>query len=178
MQKEIIIIVAYLANNRGIGFQGNLPWKPIPADMARFKKETAGSTVIMGRDTWLSIPEKFRPLAGRQNIIVSKTLDPHTLHDNVILVHTIDQALTKSVHDKIFMIGGEGIYKEVMERSIANTLMATIIHDNLDCDRFFPAIPNHWKIVYQGTKSMDPTTETMVQFVTFKNIRNSFPLGT
>lgn len=171
-KQEIIIIVAYLAETRGIGYQGKLPWEntPIKADMEQFKKETLGHTVVMGRETWLSLPEKYRPLPGRQNIIVSKTLDPATLPNNVKLVCSIDEAISIADRPKIFMIGGVGIYKEVMEKNIAHKIMATIVHDNfLEYDRVFPEITSNWKNIYQSSPGIDQKSDLKIQFCTLIN---------
>ena len=62
------------ARNGTIGLKGQMPWH-LPEDLAHLKKTTLGCPVIMGRKTWDSIPAKFRPLPGRQNIIVTRQTD-------------------------------------------------------------------------------------------------------
>ena len=59
--------------DRVIGRDGTMPWH-LPEDLAHFKEHTLGHPVIMGRRTWESFPERFRPLPGRTNIVVSRTL--------------------------------------------------------------------------------------------------------
>ena len=59
------------ARNGVIGKQGQLPWH-LPEDLAHFKRTTLGQPVVMGRVTWESLPEKFRPLPGRINVVVSR----------------------------------------------------------------------------------------------------------
>ena len=59
------------ANSRVIGRRNDIPWQ-LPEDMARFKELTFGHTVVMGRLTWESLPERFRPLPGRRNVVVSR----------------------------------------------------------------------------------------------------------
>ena len=61
------------ARNGVIGKQGQLPWH-LPEDLAHFKRTTLGQPVVMGRVTWESLPEKFRPLPGRSNVVVSRRL--------------------------------------------------------------------------------------------------------
>ena len=61
-----------------IGNRGALPWH-LPEDMAHFRTLTVGSPVIMGRKTWDSLPEKFRPLPGRKNIVVSRSDRPQEI---------------------------------------------------------------------------------------------------
>jgi dihydrofolate reductase len=57
-----------------IGDGGGIPWH-VPEDMAHFRELTAGSTVVMGRKTWDSLPERFRPLPGRRNVVVTRQHD-------------------------------------------------------------------------------------------------------
>ena len=61
------------ARDRVIGADGKLPWR-LPEDMALFRELTTGGTVVMGRRTWESLPERFRPLPGRTNVVL--TSDP------------------------------------------------------------------------------------------------------
>lgn len=77
MRKFDVVVAA--ASNRGIGLQGTLPWK-LPSEMARFKSLTSyaedptkRNAVIMGYNTWLAIPEKFRPLQNRLNVVLSRS---------------------------------------------------------------------------------------------------------
>jgi dihydrofolate reductase len=67
------IVVAYSAN-RGIGYRGRLPWQ-LPSDMRHFRELTIGGTVLMGRKTYESLPEAYRPLPGRRNVVVSANPD-------------------------------------------------------------------------------------------------------
>ena len=65
----IAIVVAHSAN-RVIGRDGGLPWR-LPADLRRFRELTRGSTVLMGRRTFESLPDAFRPLPERRNLVLS-----------------------------------------------------------------------------------------------------------
>ena len=74
-------IIAALDNKFGIGRKNGLPWKMLKKDMLHFKNittktknENMKNAVVMGRNTWLSIPQKFRPLPNRLNIIISRTM--------------------------------------------------------------------------------------------------------
>ena len=94
MAKPFHVIVAHDLN-RGIGIDNKIPWH-LPVDMAYFKKTTTTATagkknaVIMGRKTWDSIPEKFRPLPDRINIVLSKSV---TEVDGALVAHSFDNAL-------------------------------------------------------------------------------------
>jgi dihydrofolate reductase len=74
MSKPRINIIFARAANGVIGANNTIPWH-IPEDMAHFKQQTAGAPVIMGRKTWDSLPPRFRPLPGRQNIVVTRQAD-------------------------------------------------------------------------------------------------------
>ena len=125
----------------GIGVNNELPWH-CPADMQHFKTLTTGTnqnernTVIMGRKTWESIPEKYRPLPNRDNIVLSNTLSEIS---NAKVASSLDQALTlANPNTKIFVIGGAQIYKEAISHGNCDTLHVTKIFKHCDCDAFFP----------------------------------------
>lgn len=175
MQKQVIIVVAYAAEDLAIGRNGGLPWENIPTDMNRFAEKTKGHTVIMGRDTYWSIPEKYRPLSGRENIVITATQTQKNFPDEVVVCGSLDEAVRRSSREKIFLIGGSGIYKEAVERGLANTILATIVHaDPETCDRFFPKIGSEWKNVFTGSKVIDQKTGISIQFITLMNKKNPF----
>ena len=143
--KNFSIIVA-VDKNLGIGRNNDLPWR-IKADMAWFKKVTTtapeGGTngVIMGRKTWDSIPEKFRPLPERDNIVISRNPErikaPHA-------ADSLDAALELACKqcEKIFVIGGASIYEEAMKHPQLGELFITHIDRSFECDTFFPSLEN------------------------------------
>lgn len=94
-----------------IGRAGGIPWR-LPEDQARFKQLTMGHTVVMGRLTWESLPERFRPLPGRRNVVVTRQAD-YTA-EGAEVVTSIEQALTES---ETWVIGGERIYALAMPRA-------------------------------------------------------------
>lgn len=69
-----LTLIAAVARNRVIGVDNRLPWH-LPEDLRHFREVTRGNPVIMGRKTWESLPEAFRPLPGRQNIVISRQPD-------------------------------------------------------------------------------------------------------
>ena len=69
-----IEIVAAVARGGAIGREGGLPWR-LPEDLVRFRELTTGHAVVMGRRTWESLPERFRPLPGRTNVVLTSDRD-------------------------------------------------------------------------------------------------------
>ncbi len=67
---KTVLIAAMAKKGRIIGCRGKLPWH-LPEDLANFRKVTMGKPVIMGRKTFESLPDKFRPLPGRKNVVIS-----------------------------------------------------------------------------------------------------------
>ena len=144
MKKEIIIIVAVSKNNV-IGKNNKIPWY-IKEDLIRFKKLTSNHTVIMGRKTFLSLPKK--PLPYRENIVLSKE---NFEFDNVIVKDSLTEAIKSSTKDKIYIIGGAGVYEEGIR--YANRLEITKIHKTYQGDTFFPPINmSEWKLIKEDKR--------------------------
>jgi len=104
--------IVAMTQNRVIGNKGTIPWK-IKDDMKLFKEKTTGSTVIMGKNTWESLPQQFKPLPNRNNIVVSTTLKEA---NGAIICKTIKEAIEKAKKfgKEIYCIGGGQIYGAMM----------------------------------------------------------------
>lgn len=122
-----------------IGRGGVLPWH-IPEDMARFKTLTGRSAVIMGRRTWDSIPKRFRPLAGRTNIVVTRQLD--WSDDGAVPAHTVSTALDRA-DGSGWVIGGAELYSATIH--VADVLEITEIGERICGDTLAPRIGSSWK---------------------------------
>lgn len=124
-----LIIIAAVAENGIIGFQGKIPWH-IPEDLKRFRRLTWGHPVLMGRRTFESL--NSRPLPGRRNIILTQQKFPH-----VETADSLESALSLlSDSEKIFVIGGSRIYAEALP--MAHRLEITHVHWEGAGDTFFP----------------------------------------
>jgi len=148
------LIVAYCDKN-GIGCNNDIPWK-IVDDLKHFKTITTthGKTnniVIMGRNTWESIPYNYRPLSNRYNFVLSSKvnfIDSHKIDfigssfENML--EYINNKKDLFYDSKIFIIGGEMLYKHVLENYVLNIdkLYITEIYAKIECDKFFPKIDN------------------------------------
>lgn len=139
----ISIIVAKSLNNV-IGKDGKIPWNE-PEDMTYFKEATMGSTVIMGRKTWESLPGK---LIGRDNIVVCS--DPHAYSKICdkkpdLIVSSLELAINAADYENIFIIGGAQLYKEALP--LADYLYMSIVKHMVEGDTFFPEwSPNDWRL--------------------------------
>jgi dihydrofolate reductase len=127
------IIVAY-DKKRGIGADNDLLWlRDLPADLKHFKDVTSGHPIIMGRKTFESIG---RPLPNRQNIVVSRSMQPV---DGVDVVISLDEAYQKASEGQVFVIGGAQIYAQAIET--ADEILATEVQATFDnATVFFPEI--------------------------------------
>jgi dihydrofolate reductase len=159
MANQQIGIIFAMAKNGVIGNNGQTPWY-LPEDLKFFKEMTMGDTVIMGRKTWDSIPDKFKPLVGRDNIILTKQqnfklTDPK--HNGVLVANSIEQAIAKADPEKhIWFIGGSEIYNLAMP--LANYISITEIVIEPQGDTFAPNIDlDHWRIVTEQTRQKSTT---------------------
>ena len=154
---KINIAVAF-SKNYGIGFKNNLPWSHLKEDMRLFSKRTIGSgnnAVIMGKNTWFSIPECRRPLKNRTNIVVSSSssssslsLDGTGTGNNPFVFSSINDAILfcecqPSKYDELWVIGGSRIYDEFLNTyyNKLNRIYITFVCGDYECDTFihFPA---------------------------------------
>src|SRR5690606_11575178 len=98
-----------------IGKDGGMPWH-VPEDLAHFREVTLGHPVVMGRRTWESFPDKYRPLPGRRNIVVTRNDD--WAAEGAERAASLDQALALAEDaDTVWVIGGGELFREVMPRA-------------------------------------------------------------
>lgn len=136
---EIKLIYAK-GTNGVIGNDGKLPWH-LPEDLARFKILTAGSHVIMGRKTWESLPERFRPLPGRKNIVITKQTD--FIAEGAYCANSFEQAIELCKDQAtVWVIGGEQIYSLAMP--FATGIEVTEIDCDYSGDSFAPVLDSSW----------------------------------
>lgn len=131
----MLSIIAGISQNNCIGLNGQLPWN-IPEDLKHFREVTTGKTVLMGRKTWESLPEKFRPLPNRINLIITRQTD-YVVPAGVEVYATIEEAVVKHP-EEIVVIGGAEIYKQTIMQ--ADRLYITHINQTIAGDAFFPEI--------------------------------------
>jgi dihydrofolate reductase len=139
---NISIIVA-IAANRAIGKDNKLLWH-ISEDLKRFKSLTTGHTLIMGRNTFLSLPNGALP--ERRHIVISDVAGE--VFDGCEMASSIEAAITLAgSDDECFVIGGGMVYAQFLPR--AGRLYLTQVHHSFDADTFFPEIDfSQWKALY------------------------------
>ena len=166
---DISIIVA-ISKNNAIGKDNDLLWH-LPKDMKFFKETTNGHCIITGRKNYFSIPEKFRPLPNRTNIVVTR--DTSLSLDGAIIVHSIEEAIDKAKEEEkeeIFIIGGGEVYKQSLD--FATKMYITEVDTVFEeADTFFPTIDTTvWKEVSREKHAKDEKNKFDFDFVVFEKI--------
>jgi dihydrofolate reductase len=125
-----------------IGRDGGLPWH-VPEDMAHFRALTSGHPVIMGRATWESLSPRFRPLPGRENVVLSRT--PGYLAAGARVVTSMAAALELVAGREAWVIGGGAVYEAAVDH--ADRLEVTEVDDVVAGDTYAPVIDASWTLV-------------------------------
>ena len=127
-------LVAAVARGGVIGRDSGIPWR-LPEDMRRFRTLTMGHPVVMGRRTWESLPDQFRPLPGRGNVVVTRNSDWSA--QGADRAGSIEDALRLlEGEDTVFVIGGGEIYAAALPS--ADELLLTEIDAEIEGDTYFP----------------------------------------
>lgn len=126
---QVVFVVA-VARNGVIGRENRLPWR-LKADLAHFKATTLGHPILMGRKTWESLG---RPLPGRRNLVVTRKTDYSTPGAEVF--GDIDAALRAVGGDKVFVIGGAELFRQLFDR--VDVLILTEVLTEVPGDVFLP----------------------------------------
>lgn len=158
--KNISIIVA-IAQNHAIGKDNKLLWH-ISEDLKRFKRITKGNKVIMGKNTYLSLP--VRPLPNRENVVITDIKGEK--FEGCITVYSIDEALELcSEKEDSFIIGGASIYKQFLD--YANKFYLTKVNKDFEADTFWEVDFNDWKLIEEENIVDDPQNDFTYSFLTY-----------
>jgi len=160
--KMSLTLIASISKNNVIGVNGKLPWH-IPEDLRRFRELTMGHPVIMGRKTYDSIPEKFRPLPGRKNIVLSDSFKES--RSDIYLAKNMGEALGFTNGEDAYIMGGRKIYELFLP--VADKMEITRVHRRFEGDAFFPEINwNEWD-QFKEEKRISEIESTPYSFLTY-----------
>ena len=159
----MITIIAAVANNNVLGKDNELIWH-IPADLKRFKKETSGHHIIMGRKTFESLG---KPLPKRINVIITRDLN-YSAPDGCVLVNSLEKALEVAKNDSSpFIIGGAQIYAEGIK--LADKLDITHVYHDFEGDVFFPEIDaTIWEVISREDFQAGEESKYDYSFVSYR----------
>ncbi len=168
---KVSLIVA-VAKNGAIGKNNQLLWH-LPADMKYFKNTTVGRTVIMGRKNFESIPEKYRPLPNRTNIILTRKTN--FFATGCLMANSLEEAIhiaEKNNETECFIIGGGEVYKEALQKNLCTKLYITYVNaEVLDADTFFYFEPDSsWKKIKEEQIKADEHNRFDMQFCVFEKM--------
>ena len=134
MQSQELALIAAIPRNNAIGRDNALLFHD-PADQRHFREQTMGCPVIMGRRTWQSLPERFRPLPGRRNIVVTR--NPQFAAAGAETASNLQDALQRVADaPRVIVVGGAQLYAQALP--LAHTLLLTEIDADLEGDVHFP----------------------------------------
>jgi dihydrofolate reductase len=152
---NVALIVA-MDRDRGIGRDNDLMWH-LPVDMQFFKDTTKNQVVVMGRKNYDSIPAKYRPLPGRENVILTR--NESFKADGCAVFNTLEDCLNAykdETERTVFIIGGGEIYRLALEANVVDVMYITHINHSYGADTFFPAFDlTEWKIETIGEQKVD-----------------------
>ncbi|NYT65733.1 dihydrofolate reductase [Alcaligenaceae bacterium] len=154
MNSPLVQLVVAYADNRVIGRDNALPWR-LPSDLAHFKRTTMGCPIIMGRNTWESLG---RPLPGRPNLVVTR--NPAYPASGATTYASLDDALAACKDAaKVCVIGGQQLFDLAL--TIADEVVATEIHADVDGDTYFPPLDS---TIWQETSRQPQMPENGLAF--------------
>jgi dihydrofolate reductase len=153
------------AVNGVIGDAGTIPWR-LPEDLAHFKELTLAGAVIMGRRTWDSLPERFRPLTGRENIVITR--QPDWRADGAVTVNSLTDALDAAGTLPVWIIGGGEIYRQAM--ATADRLEVTEVNLDVTGDTVAPRVDDAFAETAAGDW-LTSRTGTPYRFISYARRR-------
>ena len=157
----MISIIAAVAKDRAIGYENKLIYW-LPNDLKRFKALTTGHTIIMGRNTFLSLPKGALP--NRRNIVLSRTQKDFPGCDTYA---SLKEALAHCTPtEDVYIIGGASVYKQALP--LADRLCLTEIDDTpAKADTFFPDYSD-WHEVRREEHDTDERHDHRYAFVDYE----------
>jgi dihydrofolate reductase len=161
---KISLIVA-ISEESVIGKDNQLIWH-LPADMKFFRDKTMGHCVVTGRKNYESIPEKFRPLPGRTNVVITRQKDYSAPGAHVVF--SIEEALSfcaKQNEKEVFVIGGAQIFEEMLQKDLVDKMYITHVKKYYEGNVFFPVFnTSEWEKRIISVHAPDEKNEAELEF--------------
>ena len=167
----IVSLIVAISKNRVIGKDNNLIWH-LPKDMKYFRDKTTNHHILTGRKNYISIPQKFRPLPNRINIVLTRQTQFD--EENCIVLNSIEAGIeyAKTHHEsELFIIGGGQIYQEALDKNLVDKMYVTHIDKEFDGDTFFPEIEDSkWKSTWKENHTTDEKHLYPFTFVVYEKM--------
>lgn len=162
------LLAAIWAQSRDgrIGRDGTLPWY-LPEDLARFRLLTAGQVVVMGRATWDSLPERFRPLPGRENVVLSRTT---TALAGAVVVPDVAAVLAAVAGRPAWVVGGAQVYRALLPH--CTRLELTDVEVTVGDGVAAPELDGRWRLAAQEPPDGWLTSATGLRY-RFRSLRRA-----
>lgn len=164
----MISLLFAMDQNRGIGYENDLPWR-LPRDLRFFKEKTTGEIIVMGRKT---LDSMNGALPNRTNVVLTR--DKTFKADGVTVLHDVKEV--KELADKhsekeIFIIGGSEIFSQTLE--IADRIYMTYIEESFPADTHFPDFPlKEWQETSREKGIMDERNPYEYYFIQYDRVRH------
>lgn len=168
----IVSAIAAVAQNGTIGRKGDLPWH-LPDDLKFFQRTTKGHHVITGRKNYESIPEKYRPLKDRVNIVVTRNEAYEA--PGALVVGSLEDGLdyARQMNEtEAFVIGGGEIYREAIAMRLVDRLYLTLVEADVEGDTRFPGLdPGEWTETHREYHPADERHAHAFSFVVLERVQ-------
>lgn len=158
----MLSISVAVCNNNIIGGDNKLLWH-IPDDLKRFKENTMGKTMIMGRKTFESLPGI---LPGRTHVVLTRDKSFKVDSENVIIIHSLEEILStySNTEEEVFIIGGGQLYKSTIDH--CQKIYLTTVNKDFEGDTYFPDINyDEWDILYSSEEKINPKDDIPFKFI-------------
>ncbi|WP_285725768.1 dihydrofolate reductase [Psychromicrobium xiongbiense] len=158
-----------------VGKDGGMPWH-VPEDMRHFSSLTTGHPVVMGRRTWESFPAKYRPLPGRQNLVVTRT--PGWEAGGAIVCSSLQEALRQAQTldaGLVWVVGGGAVYGQAVAEGLADFALITTLESDTDGDTHAPELGPEFTLVGTSPETGWQTSRTGTRFRWDLHVRHPRP---
>lgn len=136
---------------RVIGYENSIPWK-VPGEQKRFAQLTTGHTVLMGRKTYESLPDRYRPLPNRKNVVATRNPEGLDLPEEVEIcgdpkeyIQMVQAGQCEIPTDLLWVIGGAGIYEATVD--LWDEVNLTVVDGKHEGDTWFPEFEKDLSLV-------------------------------